>query len=184
MSLKKSALILLLGLCIPKSVLAVVEPSFPACTAPQGSVKASYSDGTHGIAGSTSEYTGSDTVYTLSDSTVTQCYCDKSGHGIQTNWWKANQFSQDDIKILKNSGWVFIPNGSLWGLDPVAYVAKNNDFTCNGGIGGGEVQSSSTSVGSVLGLASTGDSILISFFTVLGFTALMLSWLLKCKTSK
>src|SRR5215210_7466089 len=82
------------------SALAVTTPSFPTCINPQGSVKASYSSGTHGIVGSTQEYTGSDSVYTLSDNTIVQCFCPVNGNGIQTDWWKIANLSDTDIKIL------------------------------------------------------------------------------------
>lgn len=105
-------------------------PNFPNCVNPQGSVIASYSDGTHGIAGSSATYNGSDTVYQSSDITVTQCFCSVSGQGIQTNWWKASSLTGDEIKALESEGWVYVPSGTPWGLDDGFYLASNSNYSC------------------------------------------------------
>lgn len=141
-------------------VQAVTLPTFPACANPQGSIKADYSDGVHGIVGKTAEYRGKDTVYTLSDSTVTQCFCPSQGSGIQTNWMKTSSLTDDDIKVLKSQGWIYVPTGAVWGLSDTPYLAQNSDFVCNGGVGGENVVGAAT-VGSVLGLANTGDTVLL-----------------------
>ncbi|MBP9669944.1 hypothetical protein KBD75_00935 [Candidatus Woesebacteria bacterium] len=155
-------------------VIAVSTPSFPSCANPQGNVKVSYTDGTHGIVGSGATYTGRDTVYTLSDDTVTQCFCGADGNGIQTNWWKASSLTEDQVNILKSEGWVYIPAGNLWGLAEAPYLAKNYTYSCLPG----SVNGSSTSQdngtggaydeGDVLGLAATGDSILVYGSAILG----------------
>lgn len=168
-----------------KSAIAVSTPSFPACANPQGSLKVSYSEGTHGIVGSSATYTGKDTVYTLSDITLTQCFCSTDGNGIQTNWWKASSLTESEVNILKSEGWHYVPNGSLWGLAVDPYVAKNISYSClstntttstnnsstashsDNGVGGGDVLGVSS--GEVLGLAATGDSILVYVSFVLGF---------------
>lgn len=150
--------------------LAVTTPSFPACTSPQGETKVSYSDGTHGIVGSTASYTGSDTVYRTSDTTLMQCFCPKEGvTGVQSNWWRASQLSQDDIQVLKNDGWNYVPNGALWGLHDAPYVVKNNEYTCKGT--GGNVQSATAEV---LGLADTGTLVLILGSGIVGVAFLLL----------
>lgn len=163
-------------------VLAVSTPTFPACANPQGSLKVSYSEGTHGIVGSGATYTGRDTVYTLSDTTLTQCFCAADGSGIQTNWWKASSLTEADINILKAEGWHYVPTGSVWGLAVDPYVAKNISYTClpnssstpststsernDNGTGGGDLLGEST--GEVLGLAATGDSIYVYASFILG----------------
>lgn len=164
-----------------KPAFAVTIPSFPACANPQGSLKVSYSEGVHGIVGSGATYTGKDTVYTLSDDTVTQCFCGADGNGIQTNWWKASSLSESEINILKADGWHYVPTGSVWGLAVDPYVAKNVSYNClqntsttstsnsstsDNGVGGGEVLGESS--GEVLGLAATGDSILVYLSFILG----------------
>ncbi len=159
---------------------AVTTPSFPSCANPQGSVKVSYSDGTHGIVGSGATYTGRDTVYTLSDDTVTQCFCGADGNGIQTNWWKASSLTEDQVNVLKSEGWVYIPAGNLWGLADSPYVAKNYNYSCLPG----SVNGSSTSQdngtggayeeGDVLGLAATGDSILVYGSALLGLALIVI----------
>lgn len=112
-------------------VSAVETPSFPVCANPTGTIKANYQSGEHGIAGRTQNYSGSDTVYQVTDNTLLQCFCPESKNGIQTNWLKASGYTEDDIQVLKNQGWVYIPNGSLWGLDESAYLAKNIDYDCS-----------------------------------------------------
>jgi len=135
------------------SVFAVTTPDFPACTNPTGILRVEHNQGMHGVAGSTAEYKGKDSVYNLNDTQVLQCLCTEDGEGIQTNWWKISSLSDSDIQTLKNLGWYYVPNGHLWGLDNAPYMAKNGEYECSGssgGIGGGEV----------LGLATTGDNAL------------------------
>jgi hypothetical protein len=160
-------------------VLAVTIPTFPSCANPQGNVKVSYSEGTHGIVGSGATYTGKDTVYTLSDDTVTQCFCGADGNGIQTNWWKASSLSEIDINILKSEGWIYVPAGNLWGLAAAPYVAKNSTYSClPGSVNGVSSESNGTGgaydEGDVLGLAATGDSALVYGSFLLGLTLLVI----------
>ncbi len=151
-------------------------PQFTSCVNPQGSLKVSYDSGTHGIAGQTGNYSGKDSVYTLSGDALTQCFCSSNGSGIQTNWWKVSSLTENEVDSLKAQGWNYIPNGALWGLEEAPYLALNTDYACgktsqgsccspttdipgpggSGGQGGtGSVLGIST--GSVLGLASTGN---------------------------
>jgi len=113
-------------------VLAVNDPVFPSCANPQGVVTVSYNDGTHGIVGDTIQYTGSDTVYQLDPSTLQQCFCSASGQGVQTNWWKISSLDQDQLKVLENEGWIYVPNGALWGLQETPYMAQNSSYACLG----------------------------------------------------
>lgn len=107
-------------------------PSFPSCTNPDGlTITSSYPDGVHGIIGDYSVHTGSDTVYQVSDTTVMQCFCDQNHNGIQTNWWKVSDLSQDEISALENEGWTLASNGADWGLDQGPYLAKNTTYDCS-----------------------------------------------------
>ena len=162
----------LFNLAVAWPVQAVTTPSFPACSNPQGNLRVEYSTGTHGVPGNTNTYTGSDAVYNLTDSTLAQCLCLDTGQGIQTNWWKVSSLNQSEIDILVNSGWTFIPDGSLWGLDPEPYLTQNSDYTC-GGTGGGDVLGAS--VGQVLGLAATGDNLTVYALVVVGLSSLFIS---------
>ncbi|MDD2823121.1 MAG: hypothetical protein PHQ59_03485 [Candidatus Daviesbacteria bacterium] len=161
-------------------VLAVEAPNFPSCNKPSGVIKVQYNEGTHGIAGDGSTYTGKDTVYELDSDNLQQCFCSTSGQGIQTNWWRISSLDENQQKILRNLGWKYIPNGALWGLKDGAYMAQNSNYTCtpgnsgDNGTGGGEITREAASAGQVLGLAYTGNSIflLISFLTAVIFLSL------------
>ncbi len=196
------------------SALAIDVPNFPTCSNPQGTIKVSYSDGTHGIVGDGAQYTGSDTVYQLDNGNLMQCFCSTNGQGIQTNWWKDGSITTEQRQILINSGWINIPNGALWGLEETSYFAKNADFSCgsgnndssgNGGRDGGDGRSDglgcashdcsnqgqggqvlgiSTSIGEVLGLASTGGNYLPFILATIGLSSLGAGLLLNRKTSK
>lgn len=120
--------ILLIG---ATGVKAQEIPNFSTCPTPGGNIIASYDTGTHAIAGDPITHNGSDYVYQLTNTTVTQCYCPVTGvDGIQTDWFDASGLSQDEIDSLKNSGWIYIPNGLSWGLNDAPYLAKNISFAC------------------------------------------------------
>ncbi|MFA9288659.1 MAG: hypothetical protein ACEQSA_02155 [Weeksellaceae bacterium] len=189
------ALVIFLFLAVP-SILAQVIPTFPTCLNPQGALKVRYETGTHGVPGNTNTYYGMDSVYTLTDNTLMQCLCPDNGQGIQTNWWKVTDLTQEQIKNLQQQGWIYIPNGAVWGLDEAPYLAKNENYVCRGGIGGsggsqggssGSSNSGSSagaasvagSVGEVLGLASTGNSTTVLFYLVSGVTLLSLGFYLQ-----
>lgn len=157
---------------------ALTTQSFPSCVNPQGSVKASYTSGTHGIVGDTRTFNGSDTVYTLTDSTLLQCFCPDNGQGIQTNWWKVPGITESEKNYYGALGWIYVPTGAPWGLEDTPYLAKNNSFVCGGGIGGGEVLGAST-----IGLAATGNTTYILRIAGIGLLSLSLAYLLK-KVSK
>ncbi len=168
---------------VASPVYAISTPTFPSCVSPQGSIKVSYSSGTHGIVGSGETYTGTDAVYTLTQDTLTQCFCSSTGEGIQTNWWKASSLSESEVNVLKSLGWIYVPAGQLWGLEVAPYVALNSKYSClpgsssntssgdsnrgdGNGTGGGEVLGVET--GDVLGLAATGDIYLVYTSFALG----------------
>lgn len=145
---------------------AATIPTFPSCLNPQGTIKSTFDNGTHGIVGSSNSYSGSDTVYRVLDNSVTQCFCGGDGQGIQTDWWQYEGLTDQEIQNFKNDGWFVVPNGLAWGLADKPYLAKNSNYSCNTSRVGGE--SSSKSEGSVLGLATTGNGI---FVTLSGFLA-------------
>lgn len=131
--MKKFVLALLGALVFVPSVYAIDGvPAFPSCVSPSGTLQVSYDTGVHGIVGDPSEHVGSDKVYLLGDSNLVQCFCSTNGAGIQTNWWRVSSLSQDQIDQLAKDGWTYIPDGSAWGLDQTAYMAKNTNFSCNG----------------------------------------------------
>jgi hypothetical protein len=110
---------------------AVDIPSFPSCYNPPASVKAGYAEGTHWIPGESSLRTGRDTVYNVNDTQLLQCFCAPDDSGIQTNWWKVSDLSEDQINELKSQGWIYIQNGSDFGLDAAPYMAQNSNINCN-----------------------------------------------------
>lgn len=116
--------------------LALDIPDFPNCTNPQGVVKVQYPSGTHGIVGDSAAYMGSDSVYQLDSGNLIQCFCSVDGQGIQTNWWRDSSLPEEDKQTLLNLGWIFVPNGALWGLEKQAYFAKNSTYSCAGNVGG------------------------------------------------
>lgn len=167
---------------------AIVTPNFPSCENPQGSLVVSYDSGTHGVVGNSSNFTGKDSVYNVTDNTLIQCLCTNQGQGIQTNWWKVSSLDEIQLQTLKNMGWFYIPDGSLWGLASAPYMAINSSYTCvsgqggggsNSGTGGGEVLGAATQA--VLGLATTGDSLLLYSIFGLGILALFAGLVVRFK---
>ena len=186
--------ILLISVVLTPSALAVNVPNFPICSNPQGTLKVNYESGVHGIPGDPNAYSGSDTVYTIDSDRTQQCFCSVAGNGIQTNWWKVNSINQEEIDSLVKLGWNFIPSGSVWGLDASAYMAFNSTYSCAGtnstttSIGSdsnqGTVLAAATSTeGSVLGLAATGNLLTIAFHTALGVISLLFGIILKRSSS-
>lgn len=158
-------------------------PSFPSCSDPQGDLIVKYEEGIHGIPGDETTHTGTDAVYTVSEEAVAQCYCTVDGDGVQTNWWKVSSLTFDQVEFLKKAGWIYIPDGSVWGLQAAPYMAQNIKFSCGEAGSGedegtahhhhhhssGEILASAAATvrgtgGQILGLAATGNfpEILIS----------------------
>ncbi len=185
------------------AVQNLTPPAFSFCPAPGGTIIASYTDGTHGVPGNVTSYSGSDTVFQLNESQVVQCLCPPNSQGIQTWWWKVGEVSDETRNQLAAQGWVFVPNGKLWGLSDSAYFAKNTAYSCagtgggdNGGNGGNGSSSSSNSSGDsgvggvtnnnpgqVLGAyAATGSSEQIFLFAGAAIALLALSWILQRAT--
>jgi len=153
-----SIFLFILGTINAHNVFGFDQPVFPSCLNPQGKLIAQYSSGTHGVPGMNQTFTGSDSVYTLSSSSVIQCLCPENGQGIQTNWMKASDLSQAEISILEKQGWVYITNGLVWGLDDGPYMAQNTNFSCPSSSDPGKITQQ------VLGLATTGNIILLYCF--------------------
>lgn len=153
-------------LAVASNARAQTVPSFSSCVNPQGTLKVSYSQGTHGVPGNINTYTGSDSVYTLSGDTLLQCLCADNGQGVQTNWWKVSSLTTDEIAVLISQGWTHVPDGSAWGLDQAPYLAQNSNFACFPGTGG----PSTPSNGDVLGLATTGNTLFILSVILSGLT--------------
>ena len=124
---------LVLLLVSGQTALAVTTPDFPTCSNPNGTLVVSYVDGQHGIVGSTANYVGADKVYSLGSGNYMQCFCAADNNGIQTNWWKTSSLNQEEIQTLKNLGWHFVPDGSVWGLQEGSYMAQNINFSCGSG---------------------------------------------------
>lgn len=153
------------------SVYAISVPSYPSCTFPTGEWKTHYDEGSHGIPGDMAQHLGEDDVYTINDTLTYQCFCADNGEGIQTNWWKIPGLPQPDIDYLKRLGWVYVPDGNLWGLTGDPYMALSTTYDCSGGGVGGP---------DVLGAwAPTGNKPQIYFFGILGFVSLVLGLTLK-----
>lgn len=125
-----------------------IPPSFPACPGGSGNIKANYPEGQHAIIGVTGLQFGSDKVFSIADNNFLQCYCPPQGSGTQTDWLAADNISQVDKNNLITQGWVLIPNGADWGLQPIPYLAKNSSFSCGGGSNGGGGGSSGGGSGS------------------------------------
>lgn len=166
-----------------KLVRALDVPTFPTCSNPQGVLKVSFNSGVHGIVGNPGEFQGADHVYTVDDARTVQCFCSSDGTGIQTNWWKVSSLTQNEIQTLKNLGWVFIPTGSVWGLQDAPYMAQNVTYSCNSNSStsnGGSVLSSSastsSSTGSVLGLAYTGGAWMVGLLALLSGISVVLGF--------
>ncbi len=194
-----------LFLSVAFNAQAATAPKFTSCVNPQGEIVAQYAYGTHGIAGKTASFEGSDAVYKLSGDALTQCFCSSNGTGIQTDWWKVSSLTSEEIDLLKSQGWIYIPIGALWGLSVDPYLTLNSEFVCksgpNGGSGGssnGSYSGSSSSnggnggvlgaavggVGSVLGLASTGNTKLLYSIFTFSVLALLSGVFLKFRAKK
>lgn len=174
---KLSILYILLLLTFTTKAVASEEPAFGSCLNPQGEIVASYGNGTHGVPGRDNSYTGTDNVYSIGNGNYAQCLCPDGGNGIQTNWLKVSADEQDKIKVYQSQGWIYIPDGSAWGLSADPYLAMNSEFACNPQIGGGQgdgrsdglsdgrsdgrSSGSSTPSTGVLGLATTGNTLFI-----------------------
>jgi hypothetical protein len=175
---------------LPTTANAALPPNFPTCATPTGTLKVQYNSGTHGIAGNSNVFVGSDSVYSLVDGNALQCFCAEDGSGIQTDWWKVTSITQAERQVLESQGWHYIPDGSAWGLANTVYMAKNNNYACRGGNSSNNSSSvagassslsggTSNGVGQVLGLATTGSMNAIVTILSLGLGLLSAGLLMK-----
>ncbi|OGM10040.1 hypothetical protein A2159_00345 [Candidatus Woesebacteria bacterium RBG_13_34_9] len=136
--MKKALFIFLLILAcflLPGNVFATNVPEFPSCSNPQGDLKISYVGGEHQIVGETTLRSGSDAVYFINGyDALLQCFCPSGGDGIQSVWWKIGDMCEEDIESYVNSGWIFVSQGTDWGLAEGSYLAKNTSYSCGGAI--------------------------------------------------
>ncbi len=164
-------------LTVAGNASATQSSEFTSCLTPTGEIIANYNDGEHGIPNVGSKI-GKDTVYSLANGNFMQCFCGSDGKGIQTNWMSVGELSENQISVYENEGWIFIPDGSAWGLTNGAYLAKNTNYTCGGSStinsGGGDGKTDgrtdgrSDGLGSIVqsakgtSLASTGNILFIA----------------------
>lgn len=169
-----------------RPTFAVTLPNFGSCLNPQITPSQINTGSNHGVVGSDKPYAGVDTIYKLPDGNLLQCLCQDNGDGTQTIWFKVSSYSQEEILSLQSQGWIYVPTGTAWGLEDAPYLAKNSNYACKG-TGGGSSSSNSdsseSSSPSVLGLATTGNTLVIYGFILAGFVSLFLGLLLK-KISK
>lgn len=196
-------IVLTLYLGLVRTSFAYEVPQFTSCVNPSGQLKVNYDSGNHGIAGETGNYEGKDSVYTLSGDALTQCFCSINGSGIQTNWWKVSSLNEQEVTALKSQGWVYVPNGALWGLEEAPYLALNSNYNCQGrstgsgggccspttdipgpGGSGGSLAGISAGIGQVLGLASTGNLKFLYGVILVSLMSLLVSLVLKKRTRK
>jgi hypothetical protein len=103
-------------------------PNFGSCVNPQWQQTQVNYSGQHGVVGVNS-FSGTDTIYE-SNGNVLQCLCTDTGAGYQTNWLKVSGYSSNQIDELKAQGWIYVPDGSDWGLGNASYMAKNVSYEC------------------------------------------------------
>lgn len=170
-----------------RQAYAMAVPNFGSCLNPQVAASQVNTGANHGVAGQSSAYSGTDTIYSLQDGNVLQCLCPVEGSGIETEWMKISGISQEELNSFQSQGWIYIPTGAAWGLEDVPYLAKNSDYSCKGsnqstssnsnsgnnGQSTATVVSASTQQG-VLGLASTGTALPIYALIFAGFVSLFL----------
>lgn len=178
MNLSFKTLFVLGALAASATVVSAEQNSaFTSCLTPTGIVTANYSDGNHGIVGMGNKI-GKDTVYSLPNGDSMQCFCGSDGSGIQTNWMKISDLSNDQVKVYENQGWIYVPTGASWGLEDTPYLAQNLNYSCssssttNSGGGDGKTDgktdgksdNASSYVQSARGtdLASTGNMLFIA----------------------
>lgn len=168
----------------------LATPLQATCITPQGEQIASYENGIHGIVGDSNTFVGRDNVYNLGEAGALQCFCETNGNGVETIWWGSiAALTEEQIESYTSSGWVYVPNGFLWGLESKPYLAKNTRYLCSAESSGG-VSSSSTasqSSGQILGantLAATGGKGILLALIVASSCLLMVGLFLKFRSAK
>ena len=179
-----------LFLAVPQPSFAFSLHDFGSCLNPKVAASQVNTGNNHGVVGYSTVFSGTDSIYSLSDDNVLQCLCPENGAGIQTMWLKASGLSESEILSLQTQGWIAVPTGSVWGLAQDPYLAKNRDYSCIRGKGGGSTSSSSSSEqrangigGGVLGLATRGNWGIVYGLLIASFLSLASGLFLK-RTSK
>jgi hypothetical protein len=157
-------LISALSVGVVSPVSADTTFDFGSCVNPQISASQVNYGSSHGVVGKSPRYSGVDKIYKFENGNVMQCLCPDAGKGIQTNWLKAEGYSEKDINVLKKQGWIYVATGSSWGLSDVPYMAKNIEYTCR--------EESKV-------LAATGVSVAIYGLVLAGVISLIAGLLLK-----
>jgi hypothetical protein len=167
---------------------APINPPQTTCITPTGDKIVTYLDGIHGVPGNLQTFTGKDEVFALANDDALQCFCATNGTGVETIWWSSfTGLTQAEIDNLVAQGWVFVPNGSAWGLATKPYLAKNTNFTCSGNTTTSSNPSQPSTPGQVLSvstLAQTGGKGLISTLIYTAFALLILGLSLKLLSFK
>ena len=173
-----------------KPVFAQTPPT-ATCITPTGEKIVTYLEGTHGIPGNPTPFTGKDEVFNLGNDDSLQCFCATTGSGVETIWWSSFEgLSQAEIDNLISQGWIFVPDGTVWGLAAKPYLAKNTNYTCSGtttttSSSNPSGPSQPSTPGQVLGvstLAQTGGKGLITLLLYIAATSVILGILLKILT--
>jgi hypothetical protein len=183
-----------------KSVLAE-NAYFTSCLTPVGTITANYPTGSHGIIGQGSQ-NGADTVYSLANDNAMQCFCGSNGQGIQTNWLNASNLSSDQIKVYQNKGYIYVPDGTPWGLSNNPYLAQNITYSCGSSVsivqsshgdglsdgrsdglsdGKSSIVQATTGTPSSFGLASTGNIVFVLSILIAGIVLFLAGLFLKRK---
>ena len=126
-----AVLLVSLVLLVGNVAAQVSPPDFPACSQQDGpGDRAHYESGLHQIPGG-GLLEGSDDVYTLGSGNYLQCYCPTEGdEGNQTDWWRIEELSQEEIDQFLAQGWLFEENGLQWNLEDASYLARNSESSC------------------------------------------------------
>lgn len=167
-----------------------INPPQATCITPTGEKIVTHLDGIHGVVGNLAAFTGRDEVFALGNDDALQCFCATNGNGVETIWWSSfGGLTQDQIDSLIAQGWIFVPDGSAWGLAAKPYLAKNTNYLCPGSTSTNNTSqtSSNTQPGQVLGvstLAATGGKGLITILILASAVWLVLGVLLKVLSPK
>jgi len=154
----------------PRASAAAEPATLYSCLAPKGDIVASYPAGIHGIVGRQEVYYGNDVVYKNSNNFL-QCFCDEHGGGIQTNWVNAQYMSDQQLSNFKSNGWIYVENGSVWGLSTDPYIAKNSQYQCKGrgGVGGANAFAPTGNLLSIALIALMGTGFLLDGYLISRF---------------
>lgn len=114
---------------VAQPAFAWQKPDFGTCLNPQVGASQVNTGSDHGVVGYSGAFSGTDSIYSLSDGNVMQCLCADNGAGYQTNWWKVAGMSDQEVRVHENEGWTYFADAGSWGLDG-AYLAKTSTYVC------------------------------------------------------